>query len=69
MFYMMYSGAEPTLTACGPTVFDKAWDAKTKCAKLAELQNRTNCEAILVPQFESVNFEWGYFCSKNKVCR
>ncbi|KAI6190560.1 MFS domain-containing protein [Aphelenchoides bicaudatus] len=66
MFYMMYAGAEPALTACGPTTFDTAWDAKTKCAKLAELQNRTNCEAILVPQFKSVNFDWGYYCANNK---
>lgn len=62
----MYAGAEPALISCGNHKFDPAWDSKTRCGRLTELQNRTNCEAILVPQFSSVNYDWGYYCSKNK---
>lgn len=53
----MYAGAEPALASCGSHTFDTTWTQKAKCAKLAELQNQTNCEAILIPQFASVNYD------------
>jgi OCT family organic cation transporter-like MFS transporter 4/5 len=62
----MYSGAEPSLKSCGSHVFDPKLTQKAKCAEFAQLQNRTNCKPVLVPQFESINYEWDYYCSDNK---
>ncbi|KAI6207329.1 MFS domain-containing protein [Aphelenchoides fujianensis] len=71
MFYMMYSGAEPALVSCGGRTFDSALDGKARCKQYEAMINGTTaaCVPVLKPQFESVNYDWGYFCSKNKLVK
>ncbi|KAI6185622.1 MFS domain-containing protein [Aphelenchoides besseyi] len=70
MFYMMYSGAEPKLVSCGQNVFNTTLNQKARCQLYEAMNNGTQkCTPVLEPQFQSVNYDWGYFCSKNKLVK
>ncbi|KAH7730916.1 Protein Y51A2D.18 [Aphelenchoides avenae] len=69
MFFMMYAGAAPTLVACGNASFSGYKDSKEACAALTNIQAETNCTPSFTTQFDSVNYEFGYYCSRTKLVK
>ncbi|GMT10669.1 hypothetical protein PFISCL1PPCAC_1966, partial [Pristionchus fissidentatus] len=66
MVYMVFSGANPTVTGCGNVKFDEADDG---CKRMYQMRNETGCEPTLKYQFYSVNVEFNYLCHESKVIK
>jgi OCT family organic cation transporter-like MFS transporter 4/5 len=62
MTSMIYAGFSPTLESCGDHSFANLSNTEA-CARYSEIQNGTSCIPKLSSQFESVAYEFGYFCS------
>ncbi|KAH7716615.1 Protein Y51A2D.18, partial [Aphelenchoides avenae] len=69
MFFMMYGGVAPTLVSCGDASLSGFKDDYDACAALEQLQAETNCTPSFSTQFESVNYEFGYYCGRTKLVK
>ncbi|KAI6175161.1 MFS domain-containing protein [Aphelenchoides fujianensis] len=61
LLLMVYAGFAPRLVACGPNDLRNLSTVEA-CAALGPLQNETKCIPQLETQFESLAFEFGYYC-------
>ncbi|VDM56794.1 unnamed protein product [Angiostrongylus costaricensis] len=70
MYYMMYAGASPSLSACGDDlIFDPELDEKEVC-RLYQQVALENCSASsLRYEFKSVNVEWNYICENASIIK
>ncbi|GMR62898.1 hypothetical protein PMAYCL1PPCAC_33093 [Pristionchus mayeri] len=60
--YMVYAGASANVVGCGDINFPA--DQKEACRMLAELRaSNVSCTPRVQSQFQSVNIEFGYFCT------
>jgi hypothetical protein len=62
MTSMIYAGFSPTLESCGDYSFSNLSSIEA-CSRYSQLQNVTSCTPILSTQFQSVAYEFKYFCS------
>ncbi|CAD5233195.1 unnamed protein product [Bursaphelenchus xylophilus] len=69
MFFMMFGGAEATPTSCGGFAFDKNMTSTEKCRIMRGLMNETHCKPVLSAQFDSINYEFGYYCGTTKIVK
>uniref|UniRef100_A0A0K0DE66 MFS domain-containing protein n=1 Tax=Angiostrongylus cantonensis TaxID=6313 RepID=A0A0K0DE66_ANGCA len=70
MYYMMYAGASPSLSACGDDlIFDPELDEKEVC-RLYHHVALENCSAPSFRyEFKSVNVEWNYICENANIIK
>ncbi|CAD5223480.1 unnamed protein product [Bursaphelenchus okinawaensis] len=67
MFFMMFGGAEATPVSCGDHVFNASMSSTERCKILHQVMNSTGCTPTLEAQFQSVNYEFGYYCANTKL--
>ncbi|KAJ1351852.1 hypothetical protein KIN20_008012 [Parelaphostrongylus tenuis] len=70
IFYMMYAGASPSLSACGEDLtFDPELDEKEACRLYHQLASENCSTPSLRYEFKSVNVEWNYICENANIIK
>ncbi|MFH4974457.1 hypothetical protein AB6A40_001166 [Gnathostoma spinigerum] len=69
ILFMVYGGARPDIVACGNISLTHLSSQTEKCDAMAQIQMDTECEPVLKPQFESVNYEFNYLCVNNSIIK
>ncbi|KAI6186285.1 MFS domain-containing protein [Aphelenchoides besseyi] len=61
LLFMVYGGFAPRVVGCGQNDF-RNMTTTDACATLVEIRNLTKCIPQLETQFDSLAFEFGYYC-------